>query len=75
MIHQFENNDCIDCNILIHNPMASITIRKLDDVLEWFASGMAIDDILGDVPELTEDQIKLALCYAATRLSVHQLNL
>jgi uncharacterized protein (DUF433 family) len=37
------------------------------DILSWFASGMSIEDILNDYSELTEEDIKAALSYAADR--------
>lgn len=37
------------------------------DILGWLAAGMSHDDILGDCPELTEDDIRAALAYAADR--------
>jgi uncharacterized protein (DUF433 family)/plasmid stability protein len=66
---KFGNKITIDLGKRFGKPCINDTRIAVDDVLEWFASGMAIDDIMGDFPELTEDQIKLALCYAATRLS------
>lgn len=37
------------------------------DILSWFASGMSENDIINDYPELTHDDIKAALFYAADR--------
>lgn len=37
------------------------------DILGWFASGMTSEEILRDYPELTEEDIKAALAYAADR--------
>jgi uncharacterized protein (DUF433 family) len=37
------------------------------DVLGWLASGMAISEILSDYPELTDEDIKACLSYAADR--------
>ena len=37
------------------------------DILSWFASGMTAEDILGDFPELTLEDIQAALAYAADR--------
>lgn len=39
----------------------------VQDVLDWLASGMALDDILADYPELTRDDILACLAYAAER--------
>lgn len=37
------------------------------DVLGWLASGMSHAEILGDYPELTEDDIRACLAFAADR--------
>jgi uncharacterized protein (DUF433 family) len=37
------------------------------DVLGWLASGMEIEEILHDFPELTDDDIRACLAYAADR--------
>jgi uncharacterized protein (DUF433 family) len=37
------------------------------DVLGWLAAGQSHEQILGDFPELTEDDIRACLAYAADR--------
>jgi uncharacterized protein (DUF433 family) len=37
------------------------------DVLEYLASGMSIEDILSDFPDLTRDDILACLAFAADR--------
>jgi len=37
------------------------------DVLGWLAAGMSHEEILRDFPELTEDDIRACLAYAADR--------
>ena len=37
------------------------------DVLGWLAAGMSHADIIADYPELTEDDIRACLAYAADR--------
>ena len=39
----------------------------VDDVLGWLASGMTEQDILADYPELTVEDIRACLAYAADR--------
>jgi len=36
-------------------------------VLSWLAAGMSIDNIIEDFPELTKEDIKASLAYAADR--------
>ena len=40
---------------------------SVSDILGWLASGMTEMDILHDYPELTAEDIKAALLYAADR--------
>jgi len=37
------------------------------DVLSWLAEGMSMKEIISDFPELTEEQIKACLSYAADK--------
>lgn len=37
------------------------------DVLGWFASGMTMQEILNDFPELTAEDLQAVLSYAADR--------
>jgi uncharacterized protein (DUF433 family) len=39
----------------------------VSDVLGWLAAGMSTEQIVGDYPELTEDDIRACLAYAADR--------
>jgi uncharacterized protein (DUF433 family) len=41
-----------------------MTVR---DVLEYLASGMSVADILADFPDLTEEDIRACLAFAADR--------
>jgi len=50
-------------------PCINNTRIAVDDVLGWFASGMSMTEILADFPDLTKEQIQLALNYAASRQS------
>jgi uncharacterized protein (DUF433 family) len=39
----------------------------VSDILGWLAPGMSHDEIRADYPELTEEDIRAALAYAADR--------
>ena len=39
----------------------------VQDVLEYLASGMSVDEILSDFPDLTADDIRACLSFAADR--------
>ena len=43
------------------------TRMTVTDVLEYLAGGMTQDDILNDFPDLTPDDIRACLAYAADR--------
>lgn len=40
---------------------------SVSDVLGWLSSGMSHGEIIEDFPELTEDDIRACLAYAADR--------
>jgi len=46
-------------------------IRKMritvEDILRWLASGMSTDDIISDFPELTKEDILVALEFSANQ--------
>jgi len=42
-----------------------ITVR---DVLEYLAGGMSVPELLADFPELTEEDIRACLAFAASQL-------
>ena len=48
-------------------PCVKDTRITVFDVLGWLASGMTYDEIINDFPELTIDDIKACLAYAADR--------
>jgi uncharacterized protein (DUF433 family) len=39
----------------------------VQDVLEYLASGMSVEEILADFPDLTHEDIRACLAYAADR--------
>ncbi len=39
----------------------------VSDILEYLASGMSVQEILDDFPELTEEDIRACLAFAAER--------
>jgi uncharacterized protein (DUF433 family) len=42
-----------------------ITVR---DVLEYLAGGMTVEELLADFPELTPDDVRACLAYAARQI-------
>jgi len=39
----------------------------VQDVLEYLASGMSVDEIIADFPDLTAEDVRACLAYAADR--------
>ena len=54
-----------DPNICHGKPCIRGLRYPVETVLEWLASGMSIDDILGDYEDLERDDILAVLSYAA----------
>ena len=48
-------------------PCVRATRIAVYDVLGWFASGMSEQKIMDDYPELTQDDIRACLAFAANR--------
>lgn len=57
----------INPSIRFGKPCITGTRIAVADILSWLASGMSLDDILRDYPELTEEAIRAALAFAAHR--------
>ena len=61
------NRIAIDPEVRVGKPCVRGTRITVGDVLSYLASGMSEDDILGDVPQLTRDDIRACLAFAAER--------
>ncbi len=48
-------------------PCIRNTRITVSDILGWLGSGMTIEEILSDYPELTREDIKATLMFAADR--------
>ena len=57
----------IDSKIRFGKPCIRGMRITVYDVLGWLASGMTVDEIINEYPELTDEDIKAALAYAADR--------
>ncbi|MHA3788916.1 DUF433 domain-containing protein [Flavobacterium hauense] len=63
----YKQHISIDATIRFGRPIITGTRISVYDVLSWFANGMSIREIIEDFPELTEEQIKACLAYAADK--------
>jgi uncharacterized protein (DUF433 family) len=57
----------IDPAVRFGKPCVGGTRISVGDVLEYLAGGMSEDEILADFPQLTRDDIRACLAYAAER--------
>ncbi len=57
----------IDPNVRFSKPCINGSRISVYDVLGWLASGMTIDQILEDYPEVKEVEIRACLAFAADR--------
>jgi uncharacterized protein (DUF433 family) len=70
-------NEIIKINPLkrFGKPCVRDTRITVYDVLGWLASGMSVEEILSDFPELSDEDIKACLSYAAEREHKLQISL
>jgi uncharacterized protein (DUF433 family) len=57
----------IDPSVRFGKPCVRGTRISVGDILEYLAGGMSEDEILSDFPQLTRDDIRACLAYAAER--------
>ena len=57
----------IDPAVRFGKPCVRGTRISVGDILEYLAGGMSEDEILADFPQLTRDDIRACLAYAAER--------
>lgn len=57
----------IDPNVRFGKPCVRGARITVGDVLSYLAAGMSVDQILGDFPQLSRDDIRACLAYAAER--------
>ena len=57
----------IDPEVRFGKPCVRGTRMTVGDVLSYLASGMSEDEILKDFPQLTRDDIRACLAFAAER--------
>ena len=57
----------IDPNIRFGKPVIVGTRITVDDILSWLSSGMSIEEIGNDFPDIQEVHIRAALGFAANR--------
>jgi uncharacterized protein (DUF433 family) len=64
---QYRDRIVLDAAVRFGKPCVRGTRITVGDVLSYLASGMREADILGDFPQLTSEDIRACLAYAAER--------
>ena len=57
----------IDPQVRFGKPCIKGTRISVYDVLSWLSSGMTVEEIIADFPQLTKDQILACLGYSADK--------
>lgn len=66
-IMDYRDRIVIDTSVRFGKPCIRGTRITVGDVLSYLASGMQEQDILADFPQLTSDDVRACLTYAAER--------
>jgi len=66
-MEHYQDYISINPHIRFGKPCITGTRIAVQDVLSWLASGMSFDEIFEDFPELTMEQVRAALAFAAVR--------
>jgi uncharacterized protein (DUF433 family) len=63
----FQDRIIVNSDIRFGKPTVRGTRIAVEDILSYLAGGMCEDDILQDFPQLTREDIRASLAYAAER--------
>ena len=63
----YRDRIAIDPDVRFGKPCVRGTRLTVGDVLSYLASGMSEDEVLTDFPQLTRDDIRACLAFAADR--------
>jgi len=66
---EIEERIVVDPKVMVGKPVIKGTRIPVDAIIKRLADGMSIRDILEEYPNLTENDIKAALRYAARMVS------
>ncbi len=63
----------INPKVMLGKPVIRGTRIPVEIVVRKLAEGASIDEVLGDYPKLTEEDVRAALAYAADSLSTDEV--
>ena len=69
MNNNWKNLITIDAGIRFGKPTIKGTRITVKDILGWFATGMTLEEIKEDFPELNDDQIRADLAFPSLGVS------
>jgi uncharacterized protein (DUF433 family) len=72
-VNDYERYISINPQIRFGKPCVARTRIAVSDILSWLASGMSVDEVLQDYPELDEQKIRAALAFAAHREQIAKI--
>lgn len=67
IVHDYHERIAIDPEVRFGKPVVRGTRITVGDVLGYLAGGMTSEEILSDVPQLTRDDLRACLAFAAHR--------
>ncbi len=73
MEHKLLEHIEIDPQVLAGKPVIRGTRISVELILRMLSQGISVEEILGEYPHLTEEDIKAALAYAAESLAVEEV--
>ncbi|WP_373059447.1 DUF433 domain-containing protein [Gemmatimonas sp.] len=66
-VHDYHERVVLDPDVRFGKPVVRGTRITVGDVLGYLASGMTEDEVLADFPQLTRDDLRACLAFAADR--------
>ena len=64
-VHDYHERVVLDPDVRFGKPVVRGTRITVGDVLGYLASGMTEDEVLADFPQLTRDDLRACLAFAA----------
>ena len=65
MMHPLLNRISVDPNVCFGKPCIRGTRIWVSLILDFLASGMTIKEVIGEYPQLTNDDVRAAIAYGA----------
>ncbi|MEO7086071.1 MAG: DUF433 domain-containing protein [Gemmatimonadaceae bacterium] len=66
-VHDYHERIVLDPEVCFGKPVVRGTRVTVDDVLGYLAGRMTEDEVLADFPQLTRDDLRACLAFAADR--------